>query len=110
MIRKGARLVRDADDIIEDLRGIAPPDLPPKPKVVPPPERTLFVEPEPVREKPAGLDDHQMRIWEALTEAKHADVLGRELAIPSGELTRMLMLLEMKKAIRRLPGNTYERR
>lgn len=110
LIRKGARLVRDADDIIEDLRGIAPPDLPPKPKVVPPPERTLFVEPEPVREKPAGLDDHQMRIWEALTEAKHADVLGRELAIPSGELTRMLMLLEMKKAIRRLPGNTYERR
>lgn len=110
LIRKGARLVRDVDDILEDLRGIAPPDLPPKLRQVPPPERTLFAAPEPVREKPAGLDDQQKRIWEALTEAKHADVLARELGLPSGDLTRMLMLLEMKKAIRRLPGNTYERR
>ena len=110
LIRKGARLVRDVDDILEDLRGIAPPDLPPKARVVSPPERTLFAAPEPVREKPAGLDDQQMRIWEALTEAKHADVLSRELGLPSGDLTRMLMLLEMKKAIRRLPGNNYERR
>ena len=114
LIRKGARLVRDADDIIEDLRGIAPPDLPPKPRVVSPPERALFAPtlptPEIIREKPTGLDDNQMRIWEALTEPKHADVLARELALPSGDLTRMLMMLEMKKAIRRLPGNNYERR
>ena len=114
LIRKGARLVRDVDDILEDLRGIAPPDLPPKPRQVPPPERTLFAptapKPEAIREKLTGLDDTQMRIWEALTEAKHADVLARELALPSGDLTRMLMLLEMKKAIRRLPGNNYERR
>ena len=107
-------MVRDADDIIEDLRGIAPPDLPPKPRVVSPPERALFAPtlptPEIIREKPTGLDDNQMRIWEALTEPKHADVLARELALPSGDLTRMLMMLEMKKAIRRLPGNNYERR
>jgi len=114
LIRKGARLVRNVDDILEDLRGIAPPDLPPKARVVSPPERSLFNAPEPtaetVREKPTGLDDQQMRIWEALTEAKHADVIGRELGFAPGDLTRMLMLLEMKKAIRRLPGNTYERR
>ena len=114
LIRKGARLVRNVDDILEDLRGIAPPDLPPRARVVSPPERSLFNVPEPavetVREKPTGLDDQQMRIWEALTEAKHADVIGRELGFAPGDLTRMLMLLEMKKAIRRLPGNTYERR
>ena len=31
LIRKGAKLVRSAEDVIEDLRGIAPPD-PPAPK------------------------------------------------------------------------------
>ena len=120
LLRKGARLVRDADDILEDLRGIAPPDLPPKARRVAPPERTLFGAAEPVAAaraseiatpvRPPGLDELQIRIWEALTEARHSDELARELALPSGELTRALMMLEMKKAIRRLPGNSYERR
>jgi DNA processing protein len=56
------------------------------------------------------LDAVQMRIWEALSEAKQMDALTRELQMPVSELSRHLMVLEMKKVVRRLPGNQYERK
>jgi DNA processing protein len=109
LIRKGVRLVRSADDILEDLRGIAPPD---PPKRIQPPEKrpTLFDPPPPPAEPPPGLDELQRRIWDALTEPKHADVLSREVGLPAHELTGVLTKMEMRRAVRRLPGNTFERR
>ena len=108
LIRKGAKLVRDADDILDDIRGIAPPDpIAKKPsarKVAPP--STLFEEAKPA----AALDGVQQQIWDALTGAKHADELARTIGLPIGDLNRNLMQLELKKVIRRLPGNQYERR
>jgi len=109
LIRKGVRLVRSADDILEDLRGIAPPD---PPKRIQPPEKrpTLFDSPPVPTEPPPGLNDLQRRIWDALDVAKHADVLSRELGVPAHELTGVLTKMEMRRAVRRLPGNTFERR
>jgi DNA processing protein len=106
LIRKGARMVRSADDILEDLQGLAPPDPPPsnadRPAVVPSP-------PAPAG-PPPGMDDTQRRIWDTLGEPRHADTLTRDLGIPAAELSRLLMTMELKKMIRRLPGNSYERR
>lgn len=107
LIRKGAKLVRDADDILEDLRGIAPPDLPPAirstPRVNTP---NLFDMPAPV-----GLDPLQQQLWELLADGvRHADELARLTQTGIGALTQSLMQLELKKLIRRLPGNQYERR
>lgn len=115
LIRKGARLVRSADDILEDLRGIAPPD---PPKVVKPPERRPSLPfdappdttPPAPAEPPPGLDDTQRRIWDALTETKHADELARDLGIPAHELGGVLTKMELRRAIRRKAGNTFERR
>ena len=39
-----------------------------------------------------------------------SDELVRELSLSSGDLARTLMQLELKKVVRRLPGNFYERR
>lgn len=102
LIRKGARLVRSADDVIEDVRGIAPPD---------PPKAKAAAKQLPLMEAPpTGLDPVQQKVWDALTQPRHADALARELGLAAGELAVVLMKLEMRKAVRRLPGNQYERR
>jgi len=59
---------------------------------------------------PADLDHIQKRIWEYLAEQpRHFDELARQLRTEIPELSRALMHLEMKKVVRRLPGNLYER-
>jgi DNA processing protein len=112
LIRNGVRMVRSVDDILEDLQGLSVP--------VPPPERkskpTLFDAPAESAPPPApvapppSLDPVQQRIWDCLTEPRHIDELSRELAIPAGQLGGMLTLLEMKKVVRKMPGNTFARR
>ncbi len=103
LIRKGARLVRSVDDILDDLRGIAPPD-PPAPRS-PAPKAA----PEPVA-VPTNLDPVQQRIWDALDGPRHADELARELDLSAAELSVLLTKLQLKKVIRQLPGNHFERR
>jgi len=92
LLRQGAILTRSAEDILEELEGVAAATNPTPPQ--PPP----------------GLDEPQLRIWELLKEQpKHADDLARLLSRPIHEVAGSLMMLEMKKAIKRLPGNRYER-
>lgn len=115
LVRGGARLVRTADDVIEDLRGIAP------------------LEPANRRRQPAGgpatpvhrppadaggspdpplppLSEVERRVYDALAARRHADELARELGLPVADLSRTLMQLELKRVVRRQPGNYYERR
>jgi DNA processing protein len=114
LIRKGARLVRSADDVLEDLQGIAAPEY----------ERSgvggrgAEVRGQEVAESPRvaapaplpPLDPAQQRVYDALASKRHADELSRELGLSAGDLARTLMQLELKKVVRRLPGNFYERR
>lgn len=111
LLRKGARLVRSVDDVLEDLQGLSTPDpAPVKSRVA----QTLFdappPPPPPPTTPPSHLDATESKVWAALAEPRHADVLSREVGLSPGELATVLMKLELKKAIRRLPGNQYERR
>ena len=96
LLRKRAKLVRHADDILDDLEGL--PGL---------------VEEAPAASQeaaaPSGLDEAQLKIWQALAERRLVDDLTYQLEIPISDLTRHLMTLELKKVVRRLPGNWYER-
>jgi DNA processing protein len=104
LIRDGARLVRDADDVLEDLAGVSNSQRHlPAGSTIPPAEKTSV--------PPSGLDETQQRLWDQLADGpRHIDDLVRAVGVPVAQLNGMLMLLEMKKAVRRLPGNIYERR
>lgn len=97
LIRKGAKTVRHAQDVIEDLCGIAP--------LVTPDDRSAPVRHQP----PPGLEPLQERIWELLAQPTYVDDIARHVGLTAPELARTLMIIEMKKVIRRLPGNQYER-
>lgn len=92
LLRKGARLVRSARDIIEDLRGIAP-----------------LVEDDKPRQPLPKLDAVAMKIWEFLAEPQSVDDLSRLANLPIAQLAGQLMMLELQGVVRKLPGNVYER-
>lgn len=95
LLRDGAKLVRSAEDVLEDLGGEI--------SVT----KAKAIAPSP----PPELEGDAQRVWLALSEGtRFVDDLARELALPIPELTRLLMQLELKRIVRRLPGNQYERR
>jgi DNA processing protein len=92
LVRKGAILIRGVEDIVEELQGIRPAALPTR------------------AEPPPSLDELQRRIWKTLeNQPQHIDTLVQQLQAPVAEVSKNLLLLEMKKIVRRLPGNQYER-
>jgi DNA processing protein len=93
LVRNGAILVRGVDDILEELDGVKAP--------------ALVVQSQP----PPNLDDTEQRIWKFLEDRpRHTDEMAQQLGLSVPQLTGALLKLEMKKAVRRLPGNQYERR
>ncbi len=125
LIRNGARLVRSADDILDDLKGLAvpappaegrrrpaaiTPDHPPLPGFTDgPPPPAGAAKPETPTPPPA-LDPIQQNVWDRLTTRRHADELARDTGLGIADLSRTMMQLELKRLVRRLPGNFYERR
>src|SRR5262249_19065807 len=92
LLRKGAILVRGVDDILEELEGVRP--------------ATKSAKTEP----PPALDETEMRIWTILKDRpRHLDEMTQELGLPVQKLAGALLLMEMKKLVKRLPGNQYER-
>jgi DNA processing protein len=93
LVRQGAILIRGVDDILEELEGVKPAG-------------------PPAQSQPAvDMDATQRRIWEFLHDgSRHIDEMAQQLSLPVPELSGALLALEMKKTIRRLPGNQYERR
>jgi DNA processing protein len=95
LIRLGAVLVRSADDVLEELEGISTA------------RRTSHAV---TATPPPGLDEMQQRLWEFLAgEPRHLDEMVQQLKIDVSLISRSLLMMEMKKVVRRLPGNRYER-
>src|SRR5262245_7779720 len=99
LIRQGAVLVRGVEDILEELQGVSA-----RARAAAGPAPPVSVTP------PPALDEAQRRIWEFLAgQPRHLDEMAQQLGLGVPQLTGTLLTLEMKKAVRRLPGNRYER-
>jgi len=96
LIRQGAVLVRGAEDVIEELDGVR--------------DNAARAKPATETAPPPGLDDGQRRVWEFLAgPPRYLDEISQSLGLGVPQLSTLLMTLEMKKVVRRLPGNRYER-
>jgi DNA processing protein len=59
---------------------------------------------------PPGLDETQRRVWDFLAiGTRSVDEMAQQLGVGVPQLSTSLMMMEMKKVVRRLPGNRYER-
>jgi len=112
LIRKGAILCRGVEDVLEELHGVSAmvqvenASARTGPQLGPPAEQTPSAPAGP----PPGLNEEQTRVWEFLAEGPRSlDEITQRLGIPVPQLSTTLMLLEMRKAARRLPGSRYER-
>jgi DNA processing protein len=121
LLRDGARVVRNADDILEDLQGVTPRRTPREQvsdNVAATEEGTSLFDPtravaddETAPSRPViELDETQRRVWDLLDGAPRSpDDMIQELGLNVSQLSVILLTLEMRKVIRRLPGNRYER-
>ena len=102
LLRKGAVPCRSVEDILEELHGVFAVAQMQKAAAAPAPAAPAG--------PPPGLDETQRRLWEALAEGpRHLDELVQRLGLAVPQVTTALLMLEMRKAARRLPGNRYER-
>jgi DNA processing protein len=97
-------LCRGVEDVLEELHGVSAVAHMAKAA-----EKTAAV-PSPPAGPPPGLDETQRHVWEFLAGgARTLDEMAQQLALGVPQLASLLLLLEMKKIVRRLPGNRYER-
>ena len=91
ILRDGARLVRNADDVLEDLRlGQAPKQM------------TL--------DTPAALDEESRRVLSVLTgDPRHIDEIAASAGIAIATLSPMLMTLELLGFVRNVGAQYYAR-
>lgn len=94
LLRQGARLVRNARDVLEDLE-----DLPPLT------EEGIAA----TRPAPLNLSGLAQLVWDALSEPRSIDLLADQVGQSVVRLTGTLIQMELSGVIRRLPGNVYER-
>lgn len=103
LLREGAKMIRGIDDLLEDIGALT---TPVRPAVETKPLQTQSTPSAP----PANLEPTQQKLWDLLVEPRHIDEIIRTMGLPQGELSALMLKMEMKRQIRRAPGNVYERR
>ncbi|MBR5537347.1 MAG: DNA-processing protein DprA [Clostridia bacterium] len=117
LIARGAKLVRDARDVLEEYVGLyrfktadEAEEIPEKPAAVKqkaPTLKTVYETPEEPRETPAEAPADP--VLAALTDICSLEELGRRCGMDTTALLGRLTLLELQGKVRQLPGQVYEK-
>jgi DNA processing protein len=106
LIRDGAILCRGVDDVLEELHGVSAMAQAAEKELASSKQAATQAAAAPV----PALDENQMRIWSTLDGGPRTlDEIAQQLSMTVPPLSTALLMMEMKKVIRRLPGNRYER-
>jgi DNA processing protein len=93
LIQQGAKLVMDANDILEDLQILLPDSKPP-------PAAAVRALPE--------LSEEERRIYDSIGETETSiDDIATKAELPSGTVSSNLLRLELKKLVKQLPGKYF---
>ena len=93
LIQQGAKLVTSAADILDDLNILLP--------------RTHEELPIPAA-RSASLKPDEKLVYEAIGESETPiDTIISKTALPSGQVSSTLLLLEMKRLVKQLPGHHF---
>lgn len=107
LIKSGAKLVQQWQDVASELpQEISSRILPPK---IDKEEQSESKQPDLM---PANLNDNERKIWQHLSadEPTHIDNLLEASSLSIGEVTAVLLNLEMRELVRALPGNSFARK
>ncbi len=97
LLKQGARLVENAEDIIEELSGAVLPDQPS-------PKQKSF-------SSVAPMNEDEKKIYELLSdEPVHIDTIVRKTGLSPARASSILLPLEIKKVVQQLAGQMYVRR
>ncbi|MBI4653555.1 MAG: DNA-protecting protein DprA [Nitrospirae bacterium] len=93
LIKKGAKLVGDAEEIIEELKS----------------QIKGILKEDRIKEKPLpSMTDNEKRLYDILNmEPKHIDVITREVKISTQEALSILLSLELKGIVRQINGKNF---
>ncbi|MBN3032669.1 MAG: DNA-processing protein DprA [Candidatus Saganbacteria bacterium] len=94
LIKQGAKLVESVEDVLEEFSWAG---------------KMTNSECRMTNEgKYPELNDEEKKIYQTLSfEPKHIDNIAREAGFSSGQAAGLLMVLEVKKAVRQLPGKMF---
>ena len=99
LLRDGARLVRSAADVEEELSPLVPAEERKAPKA------KTKVSPSPAAPAPAFSVEEAMIMREVDAEGVHMDILVRRTGLPVEKVNALCMALRLKGRVRFFPGN-----